>query len=158
MSGREESSALSVGKIMVTDVPVVNVDKNVKEAAALMEKKDYGCLVVIDADIAAGIVTESDIVLKVTAEGVDPSKVLVQDIMSSPLIRVTNKASIRDVAEKMSTLKVRKIVVTDENGGIIGLVTAIDLAKWLSAKNNYSDLTLNALAKVGQLRAVHMNE
>ena len=33
-----------------------------------MEKKDYGCLVVIDANVVAGIVTESDVVLKVTAE------------------------------------------------------------------------------------------
>ena len=68
--------------------------------------------------------------------------------MSSPLIKVTNSASIGDVAEKMSALKVRKIIVTDDNGGIVGLVTSIDLAKWLSARSNYSDPTLNALAKV----------
>ncbi len=147
----QELSALSVEEIMVEDVPVVNVDENVKNVAALMEKKEYGCLIVVDADIAVGIVTESDIVLKVTAEGIDPSKVLVQDIMSSPLISVTNKASVRDVATKMSTFKVRKLVVTDEKGRLVGLVTSVDLAKCLSAQKNFSDVTLNALAKIGPL-------
>lgn len=147
----QELSALSVEEIMVEDVPVVNVDENVKNVAALMEKKEYGCLIVVDADIAVGIVTESDIVLKVTAEGIDPSKVLVQDIMSSPLISVTNKASVRDAATKMSTFKVRKLVVTDEKGRLVGLVTSVDLAKCLSAQKNFSDVTLNALAKIGPL-------
>lgn len=149
MSTQEVSLGVSVGEIMVTDVPVVEIGENVKEAASLMEKKGYGCLVVTDSGIATGIVTESDIVLKVTAEGVDPSKVLIQDIMSSPLISVTDDATIGDVAKVMSALKVRKVVVTDEDGALIGLVTTIDLAKWLSAKKNYSDLALNALAKIG---------
>jgi CBS domain-containing protein len=149
MSVRKEPLAVSASEIMVTDVPIVNVDENVKTAATLMEKKEYGCLVVVEADIAIGMVTESDIVLKVTAEGVDPSKVLVQDIMSSPLISVKNKASISEVAKTMTTFKVRKIVVTDESGRLVGLVTSIDLAKWLSAQKNFSDLMLNALAKLG---------
>lgn len=145
----EKPLGTSVMDIMVRDVPVVSVDENVKNAAVLMEKKDYGCLIVVDEGVAVGILTESDIVLKVTAEGVDPSKVLAQDIMSTPIINVMSDATIAEAAEKMSTFKVRKLVVTDENSRLIGLVTSIDLAKWLSAQKNYSDLTLNALAKVG---------
>lgn len=139
----------SVLDIMVRDVPVVDIDENVKNAATMMEQKEYGCLIVVDEGVAIGIVTESDIVLKVTAEGVDPMKVLVQDIMSTPIIDILSDATIADVAEKMNTFKVRKLVVTDENGRLLGLVTSIDLAKWLSAQKNYTDVTLNALAKMG---------
>ncbi len=148
----EKFLAVSVTKIMAEDVPIVSLGENVKGAAALMEKKDYGCLIVIDEDIAVGMVTESDIVLKVTAEAVDPTKVLVQDIMSSPLISVTASASVKDAAEEMSTFNVRKLVVTDDSGRLVGLVTSIDLAKWLASQENYSDVTLNALAKLGPLK------
>jgi CBS domain-containing protein len=149
--GKEQKdiSEPSVLGIMVQDVPVVDVDENVKNAASMMEQKEYGCLIVVDEGVAIGIVTESDIVLKVTAEGVDPTKVLIQDIMSTPIIDILSDATISDVAVKMSTFKVRKLVVTDENGKLLGLVTSIDLAKWLSAQKNYTDETLNALAKLG---------
>jgi CBS-domain-containing membrane protein len=64
-------------------------------------------------------------------------------------IGVTNKVSIMDTAEKRSTFKVRKLAVTDNQGRLLGLITSIDLAKWLSAQKNYSDIALNALAKLG---------
>jgi CBS domain-containing protein len=149
---KEKLMEASVTEIMEENVPFVNVDENVKTAAELMEKKEFGCLIVIDEDIAVGMVTEYDIVIKVTAEAVDPTKVLVQDIMSSPLISVTTGASVKEAAEQMSTFKVRKLVVTDDNGKLVGLVTSIDLAKWLASQENYSDLGLNALAKVGPLK------
>jgi CBS domain-containing protein len=82
-------------------------------------------LIVVVEDLAVGIVTEYDIVLKVTAEGVDPEKVLAQDIMSSPLISVTKNVSVLEAAEKMSTFKVRKFVVTDERGKLVGLITQL---------------------------------
>jgi CBS domain-containing protein len=146
---RESAAAPAVEEIMISDVPVVNLDENVKNAAALMEKKGYGCLIVLDHDIALGIVTESDIVLKVTAEGIDPSKVLALDIMSSPLIGVIKNASILEAAEKMRTFNVRKIAVIDDGGRLVGLITSVELARWLSAQNDYSDVMLDALAKLG---------
>jgi predicted transcriptional regulator len=76
-------------------------------------------------------------------------KVLVQDIMSTSIIDILSDATIADAAEKMSTFKVRKLAVTDNSGRLLGLLTTIDLAKWLSAQKNYSDMALNALAKLG---------
>jgi CBS domain-containing protein len=145
----QQRPGYSVSEIMARDVPVVSANKSVKDAAVLMEKKDYGCLIVLDQDIAVGIVTEKDVVLKVTAEGIDPSKVLVEDVMSSPLVSVPSDASIGDAAVKMNTFKVRKLVVTDDAGRLVGLVTSIDLARWLSAQKNYADQALNAIAKMG---------
>ena len=61
---------------------------------------------------------------KVTAESVDPNKVLVEDIMSTPLITVTSTAKIGEVAEKMCAYEIRRMVVADEMGKVVGLVTA----------------------------------
>jgi CBS domain-containing protein len=148
MATQANSYDLLVGQIMVSDVPTAKIDLTVKDAAALMEKGDLGCLVVVDGFTAIGIVTEKDIVQKVAAEGVDPSKVLIEDIMSTPLITISANSTVRQVSEAMRTYKVRKIVVTDENERLVGLVTSVELAKWCSAQNNYSDPALNALAEL----------
>jgi CBS domain-containing protein len=133
---------------MVKEIPTAKPDTPVKEAAALMEKSDLGCLVVVDGSAAIGILTEKDIVLKVAAEGFDSSKVLIEDIMSSPLITISPNSTVRQVSEAMQTYKVRKIVVMDENGTLLGIVTSVELAKWCSAQSNFSNPALNALAEL----------
>ncbi|MHB1868742.1 MAG: CBS domain-containing protein [Nitrososphaerales archaeon] len=138
----------SVELIMTSDVTAVQQDTAVRKAASIMAKKGFGCLIVVAGNLAVGIVTERDIVHKVTAEGIDPSKVLIQDIMSTPLITVDRKATLREAAEKISAYGVRGMVVTFENGKLIGLVTAGDFARWLAAQENYSDPALNAMARM----------
>ncbi len=133
---------------MLKDVPTVAPDVSVKDAAAKMEKGDFDSLIVVDGVTAVGIVTEKDIVQKVAAEGFDPSKVLIEDIMSSPLITIRSDSTVRLATEAMRTYKVRKIVVMDENEHLVGLVTSFELAKWCSAQNNYSDPAMNALAEL----------
>ncbi len=133
---------------MVTDVHVVRTKTTVKEAAAVMAKEGHGCVIVVRADIAVGIVTERDIVHKVTSEGVDPSKIRVEDIMSTPLITVTPEVTIMEAAEKMSSFEIRRIVVVGDNGRLVGLLTAGDIARWLAKQKDYSDPALNAIARL----------
>jgi CBS domain-containing protein len=139
---------MPVKQIMITDIPTVEPEINVKDAAAQMEKSEYGCLVVVEGAAAVGIVTEKDIVQKVTAEGIDPTKVLIEDIMSSPLITISVNSTVRQVSDAMRTYNVRKIVVKEKNGVLVGLVTSVELAKWCSAQSKYSDPALNALAEI----------
>jgi CBS domain-containing protein len=129
---------------------VVGIDQNttVKQAASVMEQKGYGCLIIVSGSVAIGIVTERDFVHKIVAQGVDPSKVLIQDIMSTPLITVSKKETIRQTAENMCKYGVRRMVVVDESGRLAGLVTAGDLAKWLAGLKEYLDPTLNAMARI----------
>jgi CBS domain-containing protein len=121
---------------------------SVRDAISLMVKNDAGCLVVVSDQNAVGIVTERDILNKITAEGVDPSKVRVEDIMSSPLIFVQPSSPISEIAEKMSTFHVRRTVVLNQKGQLAGIVGAEDLARWLAKENNYSDAMLNAIARI----------
>jgi CBS domain-containing protein len=148
LAAQENSYDMPVGSVMITDVPTVKADLTVKEAAGLMQKNDYGCLIVVNELTAIGIVTEKDIVQKVTAEGIDASKVLIEDIMSSPLITVPSNSTVKEVSEAMRTYKVRKMVVMDERGALVGLVTSVELAKWCSAQSNYTDPAMNALAEL----------
>jgi len=72
---------------------------------------------------AYGIVTKKDIVTKVIAEGKDPGKVKVKDVMSKPLVILTNLSlDLRWVAKAMSNSGVSTIAVFDK-GDFYGYVT-----------------------------------
>jgi CBS domain-containing protein len=148
LTAQGNSYDLPVSQIMLKEVPTTALDVSVKDAAAKMQKGDLSSLIVVDGLTAVGIVTEKDIVQKVAAEGFDPSKVLIEDIMSSPLITIKSNATVRLATEAMRTYKVRKIVVMDENDRMVGLVTSFELAKFCSAQNDYSDPAMNALAEL----------
>jgi CBS domain-containing protein len=85
---------------------------------------------------------------KITAEGIDSSKVLIEDIMTTPLVTVGRKARVKEVAEKMSAFEIRRIVVVDESGMLVGPITTGDFAKWFARQRNFMDPMLNAIARV----------
>ncbi len=137
-----------VKDIMETKVQTVDLNANVKKSADVMAKKGLGCLVVVQESVAVGIVTERDLVSKVIADGLDPKKVLVRDIMSTPLITIQPNAKISEAAKLMNEYKIRRVVVTGVDGSLAGIVTGGDLARTLAEREKYSDVTLNAIARL----------
>ena len=137
-----------VSMIMSKEVATIGLNKTVKDAAAILAKRRNGCVVVVHNETVTGIVTEQDVVSKVTANGVDPSKVLVRDVMSTPVISVRDTSTLREAAEKMSEYDIRRLIVVNDLGSLSGLITAEDLARWLAKRSNYDDVALNALARL----------
>lgn len=134
-----------VADIMVKNVVTIDAEKNVMEAALLMSEAGVGCLLVEERGRVKGIVTERDIVRRVVTLAVDPRKVKVKDIMSSPLIVVNPEASIEEAAKVMVLYGIRRLPVVEE-GKLVGLITATDLAKCL-AELGISELLLNAIMR-----------
>jgi CBS domain-containing protein len=137
-----------VEDVMATRVVKIESDTTVRDAASLMDRRKCSSLVVVRANAALGIVTERDLVRKVLAIDVAPSKVLISDIMSTPLITIGPKATVIEAAEKMSEYLIRRLVVVDETGVVVGLITAADIARLLAKKKEYSDSALNAIARM----------
>ncbi len=135
-------------EIMVKDVLTIESGTSVKKAVELMTRKGHGCLVVQEKESIVGIVTERDILNKITAEGVNPARVLIQDIMTAPIITVNMKSTIAEIAEKMNTFHVRRTVVVDRKGDMAGLVMAEDLAGWLAKRSKYSDPSIDSNAEI----------
>jgi CBS domain-containing protein len=137
----------SVGDIMETNVLSVDINTKVKDCAKNMSKRGVSCSVVTAANRAVGIVTERDMVSKVLADAVDPNKVFVKDIMSTPLITVSPDAPVSEAAGQMAELRVRRLVVIDHSGAMVGIITAGDIARTLAEKHGYREPTFNALAR-----------
>ena len=130
---------------MTVDVPLTTMNTPVSDAARLMRTTDTDSLIVFDLGRAIGIVTERDIIRKITAEGRDPMKVHVGDIVSSPLIAIHPDKSAREAAVLMLGKKIRHLPVVKENR-LLGMITLQDFAKHMS-KKGVKDEILDAMGK-----------
>ena len=143
MNGREET----VTGIMETRVLTVDLNSSAEGCAKAMSRRGVSSAVVVQSQRAVGIVTERDLVSKVIADGLDASKVLVRDIMSTPLITVSPEATMTKAAEVMAEYRIRRLVVMDREGNMVGILTAGDLARTLAEQKGYRDPTFNAIAR-----------
>lgn len=139
-----------VDSIMRNKPEAVDPDMTVTAAAGAIAKRSEQCLIVSKDDLVVGIVTSTDIIEKVVAVGANPGEVYVRDIMSTPVITIKMSATIKEAAEIMSDYGVRKLPVVDESGELAGVITSLELARWLAKVNDFKDPALNALATLKQ--------
>jgi len=137
----------TVGNVMVKAVLAVELNTNAKDCAKAMAKRGVSCAVITQGGTAIGIVTERDFVSKVLADGLDPKKVLVRDIMSTPLITIASEASLTAAAELMAQYRIRRLVVVGGDGSLAGIITTGDIARSLAEKHGYREATFNAMAR-----------
>ncbi|HXU96249.1 MAG TPA: CBS domain-containing protein [Candidatus Nitrosotalea sp.] len=117
----------SVKDIMKNQVVTVNSTVSVSDTAKIMDDANIGCVVVIENNIAVGIVTERDFVKRVVSRGI-PMTTPIKQIMSSPLIVVNPEENIWEVAELMKQRRIHKVPVVRQNL-LVGMVTATDLTR-----------------------------
>jgi len=122
---------MSPGTLILKDIvktfemPTVGRLETVHGAMQKMLEKDCYTLLVprMNKSDAYGIVSKKDILSKVIAEGKDPRKVKVKDVMSKPLVILTNLSlELKWVAKSMANSGVSTIVVFDK-GDFYGYVT-----------------------------------
>lgn len=115
-----------VRDVMTKDVIVADPDLSVFEAAKKMAAKKIGGLVVVKSGRPIGLVTERDVLWKVTAKDGNPKKTKVRQIMTTPVVTVTPLATLRAAARLMIGHNVRRLVVTRLDN-VEGIVTARDV-------------------------------
>lgn len=122
-----EPEAVVVRDIMSRPVVSVKQTATAEEVAKLMAKHDIGCVLVEGKKgETVGIVTERDIVQRIAAKNLQPSKVTVTESMSKPVITVQSKVSVTEAAKLMNQRKVRRLAVM-ENGKLAGVLTMKDI-------------------------------
>ena len=129
-----------VRDVMTKDVIVADPDWTVLDAARKMATKRIGGLVVVRAGRPVGLVTERDILWKVTAKEKSPKKVRVREIMTTPVVTVAPLSTLRAAARIMIGHNVRRLVVTRLDN-VEGIVTARDvvsgfLETWARSRRN----------------------
>ena len=117
-----------VRDVMTKEVVVADPDWTVLEAAKRMATKKIGGLVVVKSGRPIGLVTERDILWKVTAKEKSPTKVCVRDVMASPVVTVSPLATLRSATRIMIEHNVRRLVVSRLDV-VEGIVTARDIVE-----------------------------
>lgn len=119
-------TGIKVCDVMTKKPIVVSPDDNLKDCAKKMLRQRVGSLIVKEGDKLVGIVTEKDFVNKVVADGKDPSKTKVQDIMKKRVTTISPEVDIYDALVKMNKERVRRLPVTVDSN-VIGLLTLRDI-------------------------------
>jgi len=103
------------------------------DAIKLMIKNKVGSVAVLNIDRKPiGIVTERDILKKVTALSKSPKDIAVQDIMSFPVITIKAYDSIETAAAVMAKNKMKRLVVLEQDGSLAGVLSVTDIARKLA--------------------------
>src|SRR5215469_17388737 len=120
----------SVSDILRKKLESVEETTSIQEVAMKMKDRNVSSLVVVDTNgKPVGIVTERDIITKVCINDVPTSKVISNEIMSTPLITIEGNSSTSTAAEMMIKNDVRHLLVIDDRNKPIGIITPLDLTR-----------------------------
>jgi len=120
--------------IMQTRVVTCSQNDTVCGAANKMKHHKIGVVLVTDKrKKVKGVVTERDILNKVSCFGKDSRNVLVSEIMTKKVIIGKPKMSDIDAARIFSENRIKKLPIV-ERGKLVGIVTQTDLLKLLTFK------------------------
>jgi trk system potassium uptake protein TrkH len=107
----------------------VILDENTSVASAVkqMHSHNADAIIVLKGKTPVGIVTDSDILNKVVMKGEDSDEVFLKSIMSSPLVTISPKGTVKQALNLMRLNQIKRIPVADTLG-ILGVVTQEALA------------------------------
>ena len=142
----------AVSEIMPTrKIITLRVESNLSalDAVRLMITEKVGSVVVVDhAAKPVGIITERDILKKVTGSNKNPNHIAAQEIMSHPVITIKTFDSIDTAAEIMAKNRIKRVVVVEQDGSPVGVLSITDITRKL-ARILATDYT-----RYGHLKAV----
>ena len=113
---------------MIDLVVYIDPDSTVLEALSIMRRRYVNSLIakIVDDDTRYGIITSTDICDKIVAQDQNPATTRIRDIMTTPLISIKPDQTIYECAQTMSNLQIHHLPVVDEDGAIVGMISATD--------------------------------
>ncbi len=115
-----------VAHMMTPGVVQIPGDVSVAEAAFLLEREQMPCLLVKDTESRFGLMTPTDIVKKVVAQGLEPDDIEVRTIMTRPVQFIEYDRAVEDASTLMMSTGTPILIVTKQDQPV-GVLTARDL-------------------------------
>lgn len=122
-----------VGHIMVSDPARLDVASTLGQAAAEMEQRRISSLLVVEAGRPVAILTERD-VIRALGQGMLPDT-SVTTIMTRGLITAHAGEEVHAAYHRMALHDIRHLVVVDESGATVGIVSETDFRKHRRLEN-----------------------
>ena len=128
MSTNPEKAVLYVLSKYVTeymdkDVLKLDMDTQTREAATMLRHYERDDIIVIDKQkLPIGIVTDEDILSKVSDATVYAEATTLKEIMSQPLITINDKSTLQDALHKMRDNNIRKLPIITKKNQVVGML------------------------------------
>jgi CBS domain-containing protein len=120
------ASLILVRDIMSKNAKVVRPDTTAQEVVATMNKFNISSIIVVQGERPVGIITLRDVVAKVVVQCLAPRALTARQIMTSPLVTISESATVEEAARLMAQKKVKTLPVM-ENDKLAGVLTFTDI-------------------------------
>lgn len=124
----QDEAVLRVKDLMTSNLICVSFETSVMEAARAMSMRDISSVLITSGENFIGILTDRDVIKKVVALGLDPKEIMVEEVMSKPLVMISENVSADKAAEIMRDNKIRRVVVKSKIG-VVGIISESDLVR-----------------------------
>jgi len=123
---------MTAGRVCVRSVHVANPGESVRIAARRMQEADVGTLIVVDNKRnPIGVVTDRDVALRCVAADRDPDTTPISEVMTAPVLCVSESTPIEDALRRMAGISARRLGVTDSEGHLVGILALEDVVDLL---------------------------
>ncbi len=121
---------MEIGPLVSPRLLTVGPRHTLRDVARKMTERKIGSAIVHCDDGRPGIITERDL-LRAIADGVDPDTAMVDDYMTATPITASAHWDVHKAATRMIEGGVRHLIVVDEDGDTMGVLSIRDLVKSL---------------------------
>ena len=122
---------MQLKEIMTREVETVAAHATVGDAARKMESTRVGFLPVIQDGEVVGVITDRDITIRTVSRGLDPENTRVADAMSPRIVALPENSEVEDATELMEQRRVRRLVITDAEASLTGVVSLDKLSLYV---------------------------
>mgnify|MGYP000350122734 FL=1 len=118
-----------VTEYMNKDVLKLSMKTQTRDAATMLRSYETDDIIVIDKEkFPVGIVTDEDILSKVSDATVYAEATTLEEIMSKPLITINEKSTLQDALHIMRDNNVRKLPVVSKKNFVVGMILQSTIA------------------------------
>jgi CBS domain-containing protein len=121
--------ATTARDVMTADCQCIGENETVLDAARKLKELDVGSMPICgEDDRLKGMLTDRDIVVKVLAQGRDPSSTTAGELGEGKPVTIGADDSIEEALRTMAEHKVRRLPVIDGHD-LVGIVAQADIAR-----------------------------
>ena len=123
------NNAMKIGDLMTAVIANVSPEHPLADAVKLMRQKRCSCVLVTEGGKPTGILTERNLV-EAFSDALETQTLpsgTVADVMSPDPVRVKASTSLYDALMLARSRRLRHLLVVDETGTLVGLVTQTDM-------------------------------
>ena len=140
------SEVMSSKKIITVSI---ETDLSAIDVTELMIKNEVGSVLVVDSgNKPIGIITERDLLKKISASNKFPKDIAAKDVMSSPVITIQTIDSVETASAIMTKNKIKRLVVLEQDGSLAGVLSVTDITRKLAR------ILVNDYNRYGFLKAI----